>query len=383
MYCCLVQCCGLIVLDTESSVNMDLTKECLHKTLQGKRAAVEMANCGEDVKKVKYNNSCAASVIYDRIIDSKENMISEMPIDMSRGSKCGVMDVQHESHSLDLSVSLLREKLRNEETALLLLRKLQRSQLSITVRSGLSLVGSNRPVCENRVVSNNVNTVTSQSNTVGRLLARQQFTNHIAPPSSSIMSKQHVGACQQEVNRQVLARSKMPVSGTTTLKESNVQPQPTRPPAVVQQTSEQTLAQRQALAKLAIRRQLEATLLKLPMPKFTPQEMSFIPTIGFYADFIALVGMEEAITRILCEEATTEVAAEAEKLQPVQCARCQTDVTPQWKLEGQEAKAVICEQCAVKSYKQAFKQEHTARLKAAFYQALQKERQIEVGGTIA
>jgi len=362
---------AVIVSDFQSCINMDLTKEGSHKTLQGKRTASD-DSCGEDVKKMKFSGA-AASTIYDPVTDSKEN-IPEMPLDMSRGSKNGTADVEWRSQSVNSSVRILREKLRNEETALLLLRKLQQSQLSVAARSGLSLIGSN--IRQNHVVTNNVNVV-SQSNIAGRMFAKQQFTNHIAPQNSSV---QHVDARQQEVNRQVQAHKQMLVNGTTTLKESNVRPQPPRPPAAVQQTHEQTLAQRQALAKLAIRRQLEATLLQLPMPKCIPQEMLFIPTIGFYADFVALVGMEEAIACILDEEDSTKVAAEAEKLQPLQCARCQTDVTPQWKPEEQGAKNVICEQCAMKSRKQAFRQEHTSRLMAAFHQALQQERKIELDG---
>ena len=381
---------------------MDLTKECANETLQGKRTASEMARCEEEVKKIKFNTG-TASVIYDPVTDSKEN-VPEMALDMSRGSKCDIVDVGQKSQSVN--VLLLREKLRNEETALLLLRKLQQSQLSLSVRSGISLVGSN---IRQNYITNNL-TATSQSNTAGQMLPRQQFNSHIPLENSSVrhvdgrqqeMSRQlqghkqmlfnrttmlkesnvrDVDARQQELNRQLHGHKQLLMNRTTMLKESNVRPQPPRPPVVVQQTHEQTLAQRQALAKLTIRRQLEATLLQIPRPKFTPQEMSFIPTFGFYADFIALVGMEEAVTCILNEEATSELAAEDEKLQPLQCANCQTDHTPQWKPEEQGAKTVICEQCAVRSRKQAFRREHTTRLMAAFRQALQQERQIEIGG---
>jgi len=348
---------------------MDLTKECSHKTLQGKRTASETVICEEDGKRLRFNSG-AARVLYDPVADSKENIPeTEMPLDMSRGSKSGIADVDQQSQSLHASVRVLREVLRNEEAALLLLKKLQRSQLLLAVRSsGLSLVGGNSR--QNHSISNNV-TVTSPSVTVGRMIARQQFANHVAPPNSS------VNAGQQEVNRQVpVAHKQMLVNGATALRESNVHSQPARPSAVAQYTHEQTLAQRQALAKLAIRRQLEATLLQLPRPKFTPEETSFIPTIGVYADFIALIGMEEAITCILNEEATTEPAGAAAKLQPLQCECCKTDFTPQWKPEGQDAKTVICEHCATKSRKQAFRQEHTSLLMAAFRKAQQQEQQL-------
>ena len=357
--------------------------EHVQKTLQGKRAAAEMASCGEDIKKMKFHSS-STGVMYDHSRDSKENMF-DMPLDMSRGSKYGVVGqqlVEQKTQSLDLSLRVLREKLRNEETALLLLRKLQRSQLSLAVGSGLSVIGSNH--CQKNLVNSNI-TVASQSNAAGPALVRQQSTDHVASHNSSTLSTQRGAARQQEVHHQIQARSQLPVNGTTTtLKESSsVRPQHPCPPAVIQQTHEQTLAQRQALAKLAIRRQLETTLLRLPTPKVTPQGMSFIPTIGFYADFVALVGMEEAIACIRSEEATTELATEEEKLYPLQCANCQIDFTPQWKPEEQGGKSVICEHCAMKRRKQAFREEHTARLKAAFSQALQQERQIELAGGVA
>lgn len=364
-------------------VSMDLTGIKEQGTLQGKRAAAEMASYGEDIKRMKFSG-CTTDMIYDHIRDSKENMICEMPLDMTLGSKYEAVGQQlveqRTPQSLDLSLRVLREKLRNEETALLLLRKLRRSQLSLTVSSGLSLIGGNH--CQKNIVISNI-AVTSQSNAAGHVLVRQKYTDHIPLHSSSMMSTQHVAARHQEVNHQIHARSQLPVNGTAALKESNIHPQQPRPPALIHQTQEPTLAQRQALAKLAIRRQLEAALLRLPLPKVAPEEMSFIPVIGFYADFVALVGMEEAVACITSEEATSEHVTAVEKSQPLQCALCQTDFTPQWKPEEQGAKSVICEQCAIHRRKQAFREEHTARLKAAFSQALQQEQQIELGRGLA
>jgi len=354
---------------------MDLTNGYGRKTLQGKRASDDTASCGDDVKKVKCNSS-ETCLIYDHSRDSKENIISEMPLDMSQGHKSGVLCeglAQQKSKSLDLSLRVMRETLRNEETALLLLRKLQHSQQSLEVRGGLSVIGGIHR--QNNLVNSNV-TVTPQSNAAGRMLIRPQRTNHMASSNSSTVSTQHADSHQ---HHQVQPVSKMLVNGTATVKESNMRPHPS--PTVVQQNHEQTMAQRQALAKLAIRRQLEATLLKLPMPKFTPQEMPFIPTIGFYADFIALVGMEEAIACISNEVDSAEVGKLPLPL--LQCAHCQTDSTPQWTPEKQGSNSVICELCAMKSRKQAFREEHTAQLKAAFYQALQQQQQLEKSGAVA
>jgi len=356
---------------------MDLNKDCLYKTVQGKRTASGTVVCEEDAKKLK-SDSDTPSVLFDLVADSKENIPeTDMPLDMSRGSKSGIANVERKSQSFHASVQVLREKLRNEEAALLLLKKLQRSQLSLAVHgSGLSL-GGGSTIRQNRVISNNV-FATTQSVTAGRMIARQPIISHVAPQNLSV----HAG--QQEVSHQVpVAHKQYLVNGTALLKESNIRPQPPRPSAAPQRTHEQTLAQRQALAKLAIHRQLEATLLQLPKPKFTPEKMPFIPTVGVYADFVALVGMEDAITCILNEEAATAPADAVEQLQPLQCERCKTDFTPQWKPEQQGAKTVICEHCASKSRKEAFRQEHTALLMAAFRQAQQQERQIEIGGAVA
>jgi len=348
---------------------MDLTEDCAHKIMQDKRTLDDTASCVESIKKMKFHCSTGSVVARER----KENVNCEM----SLGSTMNEQPVEYKTSPLDLPVTVLREILRNEETALLLLRKLRRSQLSSAVRSGPFLVVSNKGQSHvnNHYIRNDV-AVASQPDTAGYSVSRQQYTNSVTPPTSTVGLNQHIDAWQ---HHQVQACSCLPVTNATTLKESSVRPQPA---AEVQKTHEKTLAQRRALAKLAIRRQLETTLLQLPKPKFTPQEMSLIPTLDFYADFVALIGMEEAIACILNEEATSELAKEAHSLQPSKCVRCQTDFTPQWKPEEQGAKSVICELCASKSQKQTFRDEHTARIKAAFYVAHQQERQVDIGSAL-
>ena len=48
----------------------------------------------------------------------------------------------------------------------------------------------------------------------------------------------------------------------------------------------------QASAKLALRKQLEKTLLEIPPPKPPPPEINFLPSAAS-AEFICLVGLEE------------------------------------------------------------------------------------------
>ncbi|KAK7793641.1 hypothetical protein R5R35_006129 [Gryllus longicercus] len=136
----------------------------------------------------------------------------------------------------------------------------------------------------------------------------------------------------------------------------------------------QTPAQRQAAAKLALRKQLEKTLLQIPPPKPPPPEMHFIPNPS-NTEFIYLLGLEHVVD-FITKDQKTPPPPDAFK-----CSQCQTDFTPVWKWEknpskGKEPK-VICEQCVTTNVKKALKAEHTNRLKTAFVKALQQEQEIE------
>ncbi|PNF35451.1 hypothetical protein B7P43_G04124 [Cryptotermes secundus] len=136
----------------------------------------------------------------------------------------------------------------------------------------------------------------------------------------------------------------------------------------------QTPAQRQAAAKLALRKQLEKTLLQIPPPKPPPPEMHFIPNPS-NTEFIYLLGLEHVVDYITKDQKTPPPP------DAFKCSQCQTDFTPVWKWEknpskGKEPK-VICEQCVTTNVKKALKAEHTNRLKTAFVKALQQEQEIE------
>ncbi|CAG9863289.1 unnamed protein product [Phyllotreta striolata] len=140
----------------------------------------------------------------------------------------------------------------------------------------------------------------------------------------------------------------------------------------------QTPAQRQAAAKLALRKQLEKTLLQIPPPKPPPPEMHFIPNPS-NTEFIYLVGLEHVVDFLTKE---TKIPLPP---QPFRCSQCQSDFTPVWKWESHKkskgnvksSKTVICEQCVTNNVKKALKAEHTNRLKTAFVKALQQEQEIE------
>lgn len=62
--------------------------------------------------------------------------------------------------------------------------------------------------------------------------------------------------------------------------------------------SAESPASRQAAAKLALRKQLEKTLLEIPPPKPPAPEMNFLPSAA-NNEFIYLVGLEEVVQNLL------------------------------------------------------------------------------------
>lgn len=138
----------------------------------------------------------------------------------------------------------------------------------------------------------------------------------------------------------------------------------------------QSSAQRQQAAKLALRKQLEKTLLSIPPPKPPPPEMHFIPNAN-NPEFIYYYGLETIVDFLTDSPDQNKPPPE-----PFECVQCGTDFTPLWKWQDRidikrGRPAVICEQCVSNNIKKAVKAEHTARLKAAFVKALQQEQEIE------
>lgn len=92
-----------------------------------------------------------------------------------------------------------------------------------------------------------------------------------------------------------------------------------------QKVDTETPQQKQAAAKLALRKQLEKTLLQIPPPKPPPPEMHFIPNPA-NTEFICLLGLEECVGKILHENKEITVQPI-----PFTCSQCSTDFTPTWK----------------------------------------------------
>ncbi|XP_078526524.1 transcriptional repressor p66-alpha isoform X2 [Lissotriton helveticus] len=131
-------------------------------------------------------------------------------------------------------------------------------------------------------------------------------------------------------------------------------------------------ASRQAADKLALRKQLEKTLLEIPPPKPPAPEMNFLPSAA-NNEFIYLVGLEAVVQNLL--ETQGKISTGAAFHEPYYCAQCKTDFTSRWREEKNGT--IMCETCMASNQKKALKAEHTNRLKAAFVKALQQEQEIE------
>ncbi|XP_028746553.1 transcriptional repressor p66-beta isoform X2 [Peromyscus leucopus] len=128
-------------------------------------------------------------------------------------------------------------------------------------------------------------------------------------------------------------------------------------------------ANSQAAAKLALRKQLEKTLLEIPPPKPPAPLLHFLPSAA-NSEFIYMVGLEEVVQSVIDSQGKN--CASLLRVEPFVCAQCRTDFTPHWKQEKNGK--ILCEQCMTSNQKKALKAEHTNRLKNAFVKALQQEQ---------
>ncbi|KAL0984874.1 hypothetical protein UPYG_G00149800 [Umbra pygmaea] len=130
-------------------------------------------------------------------------------------------------------------------------------------------------------------------------------------------------------------------------------------------------ASSQAAAKLALRKQLEKTLLEIPPPKPPAPLLHFLPSAA-NSEFIYMVGLEEVVQSVIDSQGKLRLPS---SMEPFSCAQCKTDFTPHWKQE--KSGRILCETCMSSNQKKALKAEHTNRLKNAFVKALQQEQEIE------
>ncbi|BES90478.1 GATA zinc finger domain containing 2B [Nesidiocoris tenuis] len=216
--------------------------------------------------------------------------------------------------------------------------------------------------------SSNVNRTTLPTTTMNRNMTAINF------PSDRKDQRHSPAPTMNQINQQQQQPHQQQLPGNMDKVGINIPVPPVSDQERIRVDDSQTPAQRQAAAKLALRKQLEKTLLQIPPPKPPPPEMHFIPNPS-NTEFIYLVGLEHVVDFI------TKDSRSPPPPEPFRCSQCSTNFTPVWKWEkgsikGKEPR-VICEQCVTTNVKKALKAEHTNRLKTAFVKALQQEQEIE------
>uniref|UniRef100_A0A3P9L571 GATA zinc finger domain containing 2Ab n=1 Tax=Oryzias latipes TaxID=8090 RepID=A0A3P9L571_ORYLA len=300
-------------------------------------------------------------------------------------------------------IKQLKEELRLEEAKLVLLKKLRQSQIqrdTLQKPSGLSSSTAPPPLIRGTITSNKGS---QSSSTVippplvrgGQQVSSKHGSQIIMPPL--VRGAQQIQALRQQQQQQQLAATGgsgsgppplllgprtsasssqgqrglvqsglMRVGGSTLASPSGMKGSSSGGSGVSVVGVNDSPASRQAAAKLALRKQLEKTLLEIPPPKPPAPEFNFLPSAA-NNEFIYLVGLEEVVQNLL----------DTIHREPFICSQCNTDFTCRWRQDKAKGGVVLCEDCMSSNQKKALKAEHTNRLKAAFVKALQQEQEIE------
>ncbi|XP_038126015.1 transcriptional repressor p66-alpha-like isoform X2 [Cyprinodon tularosa] len=319
-------------------------------------------------------------------------------------------------------IKQLKEELRLEEAKLVLLKKLRQSQIqrdTLQKPSGLSGSSAPPPLIRGTITSNKgsqqILTGRSSGTVIppplvrgGQQLSSKHGSQIIMPPL--VRGAQQIHALRQQQQQQQLAATggsgPPPLllgprnSGTSSQGQrgmvqsglirvgnntnslaspSGVKGSSLGSGGVSVVSMNDSPASRHAAAKLALRKQLEKTLLEIPPPKPPAPEFNFLPSAA-NNEFIYLVGLEEVVQNLLDTIHRGKMGVPLSKQvvrDPFICTQCNTDFTCRWRQDKAKGGAVLCEDCMSSNQKKALKAEHTNRLKAAFVKALQQEQEIE------
>ncbi|XP_032877800.1 transcriptional repressor p66-alpha-like, partial [Amblyraja radiata] len=278
-------------------------------------------------------------------------------------------------------IKQLKEELRLEEAKLVLLKKLRQSQIqkeaTIPKVNTVRAVGTVIPPPLVRGVQQGTSKVGSQQNPqiVMPPLVRGNPQIHAirphastAPPPLLLAPRASVPSVVQIQGQRVLQQGLIRVANvpntsllvnipqaSSAMKASTLNSGQSNVGNTVTSAvnSNDSPASRQAAAKLALRKQLEKTLLEIPPPKPPAPELNFLPSAA-NNEFIYLVGLEEVVHNLL--ETQGKTSAQALAQEPYACSQCKTDFTCRWR-QGKTG-TIMCEQCVTSNQKKALKAEH-------------------------
>ena len=250
-------------------------------------------------------------------------------------------------------VKKLKSELKNEEMALVLLKKLKQSQTiqreATTVGGGATLTPANKTGSKEKAMFSNKNS----DHAMAKELVSNTFTSDLQVADSCLLSEQHAvevfdgRADEQLVERELVGRgghrraSPLPderelLAAAAAETEGVAE---TKARAGDEGKSGTTTSRRQARSQETAGEDLVAggeilltiilviivLILQIPPPKPPPPEMHFIPNPA-NTEFIYLTGLEECVNRILNLDAVPPAMPT-----PFSCSQCGTDFTPTWK----------------------------------------------------
>ena len=248
-------------------------------------------------------------------------------------------------------VKKLKSELKNEEMALVLLKKLKQSQTiqreATTVGGGATLTPANKTGSKEKAMFSNKNS----DHAMAKELVSNTFTSDLQVVDSCLSEQHAVEVFDGRVDEQLVERelagrgghrraSPLPderellaaaaeaegVAETKARAGDEGKPSTTtsRRQARSQETAGEDLAAGGEIL-LTIILVIIVLILQIPPPKPPPPEMHFIPNPA-NTEFIYLTGLEECVNRILNLDAVPPAMPT-----PFSCSQCGTDFTPTWK----------------------------------------------------
>lgn len=213
--------------------------------------------------------------------------------------------------------------------------------------------------------NNNNNSFRSQSNSTNNNTNKmQQYTNYLNNQSSKTN-----GA----INNNNSAAT------TATMQQQKYLQEQQRKMLQQQQQAasmivEQTAAQKLAAAKVAVSKQLEQSLQQLPSLLTTPYDLVLIPPSN-HLEYTASIGLEAVVNHLLANTSTTRPPQP-----PKTCGSCGTDHSTKW-MERKDA-CVCCESCYRKDKKKLVAKQQEERIGGLLIRAGQQEKSIEKALTL-
>ncbi|KAE8632585.1 hypothetical protein XENTR_v10001590 [Xenopus tropicalis] len=382
---------GDLLLKTESSKLPGLLKSAEVKAtikleLPAGDEPMDMSTSKSDLKREKRVPSPDVIVLSDNEPSSpRMNGLTKVPKEPS--SETFLLMRKSSPEERERMIKQLKEELRLEEAKLVLLKKLRQSQIQKDTAPQKVTSRISGTVIPPPLVRGGQQAPSKQSTQIVMppLVRGAQIHNirqhpSTGPPPLLLAPRASVPSVQMQGQR-IIQQGLIRVANVanTNLLVNIPQASPTSlkgsagtATSISSANSNDSPASRQAAAKLALRKQLEKTLLEIPPPKPPAPELNFLPSAA-NNEFIYLVGLEEVVQNLL--ESQGKISQAPSSHEPYICAQCKTDFTSRWRQEKNGT--IMCEVCMSSNQKKTLKAEHTNRLKAAFVKALQQEQEIE------